>query len=134
MHSAVVLNNQIYVIGGGNGLNTPVVPTVEVYEPSTDSWITKSDMPTPRSHLATAVVGGKIYAIGGCVGPPNWSGLANVEVYEPAKDTWSIKSKMPTARLEPHASVLDGKIYVMGGTTEDNPYPGFQTVEVYIPN
>ena len=33
--------------------------------PKRDSWTKKADMPTARMGLAAAVVGGKIYAIGG---------------------------------------------------------------------
>jgi N-acetylneuraminic acid mutarotase len=90
-------------------------------------------MPTPRSHLGTAVVNNKIYAVGGSISKPDRS-LATFEVYDPQKDKWSFLPNMPTKRQCVSASVVDGKIYVIGGTTEQVPWPGFQTVEVYIPN
>ena len=32
-------------------------------------WQTRAAMPNPRSHMAGAVIGGKLYAIGGCIVP-----------------------------------------------------------------
>jgi len=61
---AAVVNNIIYVIGGGTGINN-VVGTVEAYDPATNTWTTKAPMPTPRVDLGIATVNGKIYAIGG---------------------------------------------------------------------
>jgi len=46
---------------------------------SQDSWATKAPMPTARSGLGTAVVQGKIFAIGG--------GSVVNEMYDPAADT-----------------------------------------------
>ncbi|MGH8645473.1 MAG: kelch repeat-containing protein, partial [Gammaproteobacteria bacterium] len=36
-----------------------------VYEPSKDSWITKSPAPTKRDHLAAAALGALFYVAGG---------------------------------------------------------------------
>jgi uncharacterized protein (DUF2141 family) len=40
-------------------------------------------MPTPRKGLATSVVNGKIYAIGGSAVPHWFEGVSTVEQYEP---------------------------------------------------
>lgn len=134
--SSSVANGKIYAIGGGRdkvkgrmlGINS-----VEEYDPATDTWKEKKNMPTPRLGLGTCVVNGKIYAIGGMT-PDSvfWSGLRDiVEVYDPRTDTWSSKASMPTARLWFSASMVDGKIYVMGGcTTNKKP---LNIVEVYDP-
>lgn len=65
--SASDANDIIYVIGGGAGLAGGLAPlsTVEAYNPETDKWEKKADMPTPRDALSASVVNGKIYAIGG---------------------------------------------------------------------
>jgi hypothetical protein len=39
------VNNKIYAIGGYSG---SVLRTVEEYDPATDTWTRKADMPTPR--------------------------------------------------------------------------------------
>jgi hypothetical protein len=53
-----------------------------VYDPTTDQWLKKADMPTPRWYFSTSAVNGKIYALGG---RSNWDvpPLATVEEYTP---------------------------------------------------
>lgn len=71
--STSVVDGRIYAIGGTgttNGLHAEAEPsmfvaTAEMYDPETDRWTQKADMPTPRLHVCTSVVDGKIYAIGG---------------------------------------------------------------------
>ena len=78
-------------------------------------WIKKTDMPIPRNGLSTAVVNGKIYAIGG------WDGaniLATVEEYNPKTSTWIKKADMPAERYGLATSVVKGKIYAIGGAIE----------------
>ena len=110
--------------------------TVEMYDPKTDTWTQKADMPTPRS-ASTSVVNGKIYAIGGtALNQKQWR-LDTVEVYDPATDTWARAKSMNHARDGAAISVVDGKIYVMGGTgwpqIPNHPGPFLSSMEVYNP-
>ncbi|MCH8845107.1 MAG: hypothetical protein IID61_19285, partial [SAR324 cluster bacterium] len=73
-------------------------------------WVTKSSLPTARSGAVAAVVGGKIYVIGGQGGPLNVN-----EEYDPDADAWRTRSDMPTARSFPAGSASGGKNYVFGG-------------------
>jgi len=82
-----------------------------------DMWEMKSDMPTARWGLATCVVDGIIYALGGTVNPNN--PLSTVEAYDPSTDTWTQKADMPTPKYWFSASVVDGKIYVIGGAQRE---------------
>ncbi|HEY2996014.1 MAG TPA: carboxypeptidase regulatory-like domain-containing protein [Methylomirabilota bacterium] len=70
-------------------------------------------MPTARGGLATAVVGGKLYAIGG--GPVSGFSTGAVEVYDPVTNTWAGRAPMPTPRSYASAAGIGGKIYVVGG-------------------
>ena len=90
-------------------------------------WTQKADMPTPRLQLATAVVNGKIYAIGGLNGGPQ----SAVEIYDPEKDTWIKKADIPTPRGGIAASAVDGKIYVFGG--HRIAFEPLDTVQMYDP-
>jgi N-acetylneuraminic acid mutarotase len=71
-------------------------------------------MPTARAGFGLAVVGGKIYAIGGTDG--NDAPLNTVEEYNPSTDQWITKNSMPTPRSGFATAVYDNKIYVIGGT------------------
>jgi len=129
-HSANVLDGRIYVIGGSSAApyGGTAILAVEVYEPATDSWTQKGDIPARRGAGFTSVVDGKIYAFGG------YGGLAKVHEYDPVTDTWIQKADMPTRRCALSTSALDGKIYAIGGHPGSSPYSALATVEVYDPS
>jgi N-acetylneuraminic acid mutarotase len=130
--SAAVVDGKIYAIGGW-GYDRPeggwesIDPTatgqdfstVEVYDPKTDTWAARADMPTPRSHLTVSALGGKIYAIGGgarIVAGRSGEWLSLLEVYDTATNRWVRAADLPTPRVVMSSTVVDGRIYVMGGT------------------
>jgi N-acetylneuraminic acid mutarotase len=136
--STSVVNGKIYAIGGYamDGENRSVyLSTVEEYDPVTDKWTKRTDMPTARIFLTTIAVSGKIYAIGGGA---SWDGpfLSIVEEYDPVTDTWTKKADMPTPRAALSTGVVDGKVYVIGGSHQKNAandFTGLPTVEEYDP-
>ncbi|MBI3780157.1 MAG: hypothetical protein HY278_03735 [candidate division NC10 bacterium] len=73
------------------------------------TWTTKAPMPTARVFLATGVINGHLYAVGGS------PGLTANEVYDPVTNTWAIKASAPTSRIEASAAGIAGKLYVVGG-------------------
>lgn len=119
---------KLYAIGGYDRKANS--SAVEVYDPARDSWTTAAPLPTPRDHLATATVAGKIYAIGGRVDGDYSRNLATVERYDPAIDWWMRDVDLPTARSGITAAVLEGKLYVMGGEGAVGTY---QENEAYDP-
>jgi len=129
-HSANLVDGKIYIIGGSEGPSPDRnhVLTVEVYDPGTDTWSQKGDMPKYRAAGSSSVVDGKIYLIGG------YGGIRKIEVYDPSTDTWIEKSDMPTTRRGLSTITLDGKIYAIGGYIPGNArYHGVPTVEIYDP-
>jgi N-acetylneuraminic acid mutarotase len=103
---------------------------VEEYDPATDTWTTKADMPTARLYFSTCAVNGKIYAFGG-VGQATWGPLRTVEEYNPATDTWTTKAHMPKGKVNLSTSAVDGKIYAIGGSFAPFPFASVPTVEEY---
>jgi len=107
------LDGLVYVVGGIDG--TPsFLSSVEVYDPSDDTWSAAPALPTPLHHTTATAVDGKLYVIGG------WADFFQTPldvVYEldPAQGSWTPKSPMPTPRGSPAAAALDGRIYVAGG-------------------
>jgi N-acetylneuraminic acid mutarotase len=104
---------------------------VEEYDPATDTWTPKADMPTARTYLSTSVVNGRVYAIGGRTS--NRNAFSTVEEYDPATDTWTPKAGMPTERLRMTTSVANGKIYAIGGSGNRGGPDAIATVEEYDP-
>ena len=147
--SVSVVDGKIYAIGGETikkiayhkswTNETKELPTVEMYDPVTDTWTQKADMPTPRK-TKTCVVDGKIYAIGGSgfdlTSNNHWQ-LATVEVYDPTTDAWAKAKSMNHTRYDAALSVVNGEIYAMGGTgwplIEDQSNSYLSSVEVFNP-
>jgi len=122
--AAAVVDGKIYTIGGGSStINVDrcnaVSSYVECYDPVTNTWSTKADMPTPYHSAAAVVVDGKIYVIGGGRPANNpVTGASNLnQCYDPVTNTWSNKTAMPTPVFAHAAVVMDGKIYAIGGGT-----------------
>jgi hypothetical protein len=121
--SAVSYGGKLYTLGGA-AQSGYVIADVDRYDPVTNTWRTLAPMPTPRAGLATAAVGGNIYAIGGRVNPftPCQGGLGPqslaVERYSVASGTWSSVAPMPNPRGDLAAVAVGRKIYVFGGCDE----------------
>lgn len=115
----VTYANKIYVIGGYANTTTEGIPNlsglVEVYDPVTNNWGTKTSMPTPRAQLTACTVNGKIYTLGGFENSFSGKYSAVNEVYDPETDTWATKKPM-LADMYAHCAVaLGDKIYVIWG-------------------
>jgi hypothetical protein len=107
------INGEVYAVGGQ--LGSSVVATLEVYNPATNTWTTKTSMPTARVYPSAAVVNGLLYVIGGCT-TFDCAGLTGtVEAYDPVTDAWTTKAPMPTPRREFGVGVINGVVYAVGG-------------------
>jgi hypothetical protein len=121
------VDGKIYAIGGWGGS-----AAVEEYDPVTDTWTKKADMPTARWSLGTGVVNDKIYAIGGWVSWSDDRATAAVEEYDPAMDKWTKKADMPTPMYRFSTSAVNGYIYAIGGVVGSSTWSsGISTVEEY---
>ena len=116
-----VVNNMIYVIGGYNYLSSGYTyyNKNECYNPTSNAWTTKANMPGVRAQLTSSVVNNMIYVIGG--NDYSGSDIYNKnECYNPTSNAWTTKANMPTNRIGLASSVVNNKIYVMGGYVYDD--------------
>ncbi|HEU5097667.1 MAG TPA: kelch repeat-containing protein, partial [Roseiflexaceae bacterium] len=107
---AACLGGKIYLIGGLIKAGA-AVKTVYEYNPATNTWTQKADMPTARGAMGVAVANGKVYAAGG-IGYPARSDMA---AYDPVTNSWQTLAPMPTARDHLIMEAFDGKLYAIGG-------------------
>ena len=148
---AAEVGGKIYVIGGA-GLHpgakeaalSPSQPhrslgANEAYDPATNTWQTRSPMPTARNHAAIGAVNGKIYVLGGRVASPFIGGDASntdvVEEYDPATGSWgALRARMLTARSGVGFGTYGGRIYLVGGEFQNRAMAGvFRDLEAYDP-
>jgi N-acetylneuraminic acid mutarotase len=121
--AVAVYQNKIYVFGGTTASSNSEISgytgVTEVYDPATDTWESKTSMPTLRSSLCANVVNGRIYLIGGATyinGGAFFSAESNInEVYNPTTDTWTTKTPMPKGAWNYVSAVIENKIYLIGG-------------------
>src|SRR5436309_85751 len=99
-HAAVTaMNGKMYLFGGFDlpvsgppGWN-PVNDTWE-YDPATDGWRSLPTMPTSRGGGVAAVVGGKIYVIGGA-GPASDGSAATIRPRQPQRSLSTVEEYDP---------------------------------------
>ena len=121
--SASVINEEIYVVGGyffgGYYVSSNAL---EVYDPETDTWTTKSPMPTAVYSCSSAVIDNRMYVIENSFG--NKFGRLN-QVYNAENDSWSYGSSIPVAvtgasAVATAAIFAPKKIYVIGVSENSN--------------
>ena len=124
--SVSVVAGLLYAIGGhdggGSGDTNPegFWRRVEAYDPATDTWTRKADLPD-RNHATgwTVARDGEINVFAFDILRDGTDGMARLEyVYDPATDSWtdpvSYESDSGPA-IGPAAALVDGKIYTFGG-------------------
>ena len=105
--TAAALGSKLYVLGGNPARNYE-------YNPGADSWTPKTTDSVTRVRPSAAAAGGKVYAIGGMIGPP-YATVNNNQEYAPETNSWTTKAVLPTGRFFTSVSEAGGKLYVIGG-------------------
>jgi len=112
-------DGKIYIAGGGiSGQPDGALDSLEVYDTATDSWETKSPMPTGSVGLGAAFgPDGKLYAIGGELYGSGRTGIVYdlIQRYDPLTDSWEIAGNLEIGLSGPSAISDPGGIYVLGG-------------------
>ncbi len=109
------LDGEVYVVGGFVP-GGQIVAVVEAYDPTSDSWRSVADLPTPLHHANVAVLDGRLWVAGFLEGL-GFEARGDVFSYDPTTDAWSTHTAMPTG-TERGASVVaahGGLVYLFGG-------------------
>ncbi len=110
-------NGKVLAIGGGNYgyaiANTAVTRGVELYDPSTRSWVVAKPLPVQRrDHTATLLQDGQVLVVGGWDDTDKMPSTA--DRYDPVTNTWT--TEPGPARGDHTATLLkSGKVLVVGG-------------------
>ena len=122
------IDSVLYVAGGGSSSGD--TPTLQAYNPATDTWGTLASMPGGRYQGASGVINGKLYVVGGWTTSP---GLPNSSlfIYDPVTNTWSSGAPIPTLSGCGGGGVIDGKLYVVTPCDGNSGYRSF--FHVYDP-
>ena len=83
---------------------------VQEYDPYSNAWTYRPNMPTARVGAAVAELNRQLYVISGGVSTAN-------EMFTPRLNTWTTLASVPEGRSGASAVSVQGKIYVLGGDT-----------------
>lgn len=118
----VVYKDKIYFVNGiQDGHWTGHVNWFDEYDPKTGTWKELPNSPTARDHFAAAVVGDKLY----CIGGRRSNGaerrvfqetVDNVDIYDFKTGTWrTADAKLPTMRAGAGVVTIGDEVLVIGG-------------------
>ena len=147
-------NDMVFLMGGRDA-EKATCTEVDVYSDEWQTWVTATNMPTPREDAFVAAVDGKLYIMGGCdnkgnpgatATPLNTAVKGTVPSAPPTLDLtetpeevevtiqWLEVAPMPTPRCLGATAVVDNIIYTIGGL-ESGSQTGLlgRVVEAYDP-
>lgn len=114
----------LLVIGG----QAPkAIRSVECYDLRQEQWFQAAEMPSRRCRAGLAVLGDKVYAVGGFNGSLR---VRTVDVYDPSTDSWGTCVSMEARRSTLGVAVLNGMVYAVGGFDGST---GLSSAEVFDP-
>ncbi len=116
-HSSIVVNNQLYVLGGEVEHGTSYLANSGMYryDARANRWIALPSIPEGTSHVeaATLTDGKRIFIIAGQVNAQQLT--SNVYSYDIARGRWEQHTSMPTARKAGIAWITGNRLYYMTG-------------------
>jgi len=135
----MALDGKLYAIGGIDWVNLgggdwQMIPhaRMDVYDPQSDTWELKANLPIPIGGKAVCSLNDKLYVTGGVSADQVL--LNSLLCYDPGTDQWTELSGMETPRLFHVSVALDGKIYVISGSNSEIMTATTNTCEVYDPD
>ncbi len=108
----VVVGDKFYLLGGRGQRS------VEVYDPTTKTWETRSAPPFQMHHFQAVPYNGQSYIMGAFTdGFPDEPPIPNIYIYDPATDQWTEGPEIPEGRRRGAAGavVYNNKFYIVCG-------------------
>jgi N-acetylneuraminic acid mutarotase len=125
LNGVSTIGGKLYVAGGLNANNVGV-KTLFVYNPATNTWTRKADMPAGGCCGSQGVIGGELYVY---VSSES-SGPGRLYRYTPGTDRWATLASPSGEHVFPEGAAVAGKFYLVGN--RGGPGSGDQ-LEVYNP-
>jgi len=113
-----LVNNTLHFYGGSDSDRRDSNDHWKLPLDGSGEWTPAARLPTPRNHLGSAVLHGKIYAVGGQSGQDEGAVYRDdVHVYDPQTDSWEAVASLPVALSHNNGSTfsMHGRIIVLGG-------------------
>jgi hypothetical protein len=129
-NSVVLLDDDMYVLGGilpFNGITYPTVKIVQKFNFLTNTWTEVAPMPAALNHVNVAVVKGLIYHVGGLAvtttgGPAFWNASGACAVHNHPANKWTVLPNKSEGQAIGSAAtmVVGDTIFLPGGLLNTN--------------
>lgn len=94
---SLAIDDLLYVFGGFANQSIQTTSRVDVYDPATDTWSSRADLPTPVTHAGIARDDREVWLVAGFVGDHPGVASADTWIYDVDQDTWSSGPPLPKA-------------------------------------
>jgi N-acetylneuraminic acid mutarotase len=121
------LNGLLYTFGGYRDSAYHVTKRVDAYNPATNTWTRKADLPAglAETHIGVADDGRYIYLAGGFAGDliatntPSQTATQTVFRYDPQNNTYAQLPSLPAPRGSGGLAIVGRKMYYISGNNAD---------------
>jgi len=118
--NGVVVDDELWVMGGFLSSSLNVTKRVDIYDPSNDSWRLGPELPDAETHLGVANVGSDILLVGGFNGNVlTRTTTAGVWRWIAAEASWTAGPALPSPRAATAAALVGMQMHVAGGLAQD---------------
>ena len=125
--AAITVAGKIYLMGGAQG--STVLKVNYMFDPVTNLWTKKADMPIARHSHTVEYYNGRIWVLAGdYMVYKRPRPTTTVQSYDPKTDEWRVEADMIHSRHIPNAWNANGCLYI-GGSRK--PYKNY--IDVYNP-
>lgn len=121
--NGVVVDGELWVMGGFVSSSLEVTRRVDIYNPSTDTWRQAPDLPGAETHIAVVTLGRDIVVAGGFSGNFSFSSrLPTTDAvwrFSAGSGVWSAGPTLPSAGAAFAWALLGTKLHLAGGLGPD---------------
>ncbi|HTU24329.1 MAG TPA: kelch repeat-containing protein [Pirellulales bacterium] len=113
-----LIDGKLFLFGGFTddlGASTEL----DVFDPASDSWKRRKEMPTGVTHLNPAVDGNHLWLAGGFKGRHPGPVTDEVWTYDIGADSWSAGPRLPEPRAGGGLAIVGRKLHYFGGFKSD---------------
>lgn len=128
-HSAIVLNNKIYCVGGLINGQSTALNSLEIYDPISDQWSIGSPMQESKCILGVGTFNNLLLCFGGALQSAGYTN--KTEVYNPSTNTWSEGPPLSSPKGYIGYTTHNNMTYCVGGQSNENGLTIIRNIEAF---
>ena len=116
------VGDKLYLFGGFHNEAVQATRSVFAYDPATNTWSPRAEMPAAVTHAGVAVDGTTVWVVGGLAGDYNGGvnpTAAEVWKYDTVADAWSAGPSLPMAGGAGGVALENRRLHYFGGLGAD---------------